>query len=203
MAHPSSSADLEAQETLWSFLSSFDALNTEEVEALAPLIPVKRFKKGTVLLKADEVSRECYFVLKGCLRQYHLVNGVEKTTQFFTEEEAAVIFSSFVNQTPSGSYLSCVEESILIVGEMGADAYLYEQFPKLELITRKMMEQHLGKSQDALAHFISSSPEERYLHLLSTKPGLMQRVPQHQLASYLGVTPESLSRIRKRLLKAH
>ena len=78
---------------------------------------------------------------------------------------------------------------------------MYETFPKLEIITRMMMEQDLGKSQDAMANFITSSPEERYLNLQKTRPDLLQRVPQHQLASFLGVTPESLSRIRNRMAK--
>jgi len=87
----------------------------------------------------------------------------------------------------------------LIVGNFHLEQAMYEQFPKLQAITRSMMEHDFGRTQEALARFITSSPEERYVHLLTTRPELVQRVPQHQLASYLGVTPESLSRIRKRM----
>ncbi|GAA4318388.1 hypothetical protein [Compostibacter hankyongensis] len=86
-----------------------------------------------------------------------------------------------------------------MVGEFSREQLMYRQFPALEAITRKIIEQDYGKTRENFAVFITSSPEERYIHLLKTKPELVQRVPQHQLASYLGITPESLSRIRKRI----
>lgn len=186
---------------LLAFLSQFDTLTSKEITEIGALIPVREAKKETVLVRQGEICDECFFVLKGCLRQYTLVDGVEKTTQFYTEEEAAVFFTSYATQSPSDSYLSCVEDSVLIVGKMDAEAHMYEQFPKLEQITRKMMEQDFGKIQDLLNRFITSTPEERYQDLLRHRPSLLQRVPQHQIASYIGVTPESLSRIRKRLFE--
>ena len=79
--------------------------------------------------------------------------------------------------------------------------FLYERFPKLATLTRKMMEEDFGKTQDQFSRFMTSSAEERYVYLLENNPQLLQRVPQHQLASYLGITPESLSRIKNRLYK--
>jgi CRP-like cAMP-binding protein len=187
--------------TIISFISKFNSLTNEDIEVIADNIKVQSVKKGTVLVKEDQICEVCYFVLKGCLRQYVIVEGIEKTTQFYTEEQAAVLFSSYLNQMESESYLSCIEDSILIVGEIGLETKMYNEFPKLEQITRMMMEQNLGKSQDEFNRFVTNSPEERYLYLLKTRPELFQRVPQHQLASYIGVTPESLSRIRKRVLK--
>lgn len=78
---------------------------------------------------------------------------------------------------------------------------MYTRFPKLLEITRNIMEQDFGKTQEAFSRFISASPEERYLQLMESRPELFQRVPQHQIASYLGMTAESLSRIRKRTAK--
>lgn len=187
---------------LVSFLSNIPELSKNDVDLLAENIPVKFFKKGTVLVKEGDVCNKCFFVLKGCLRQYLIINGVDKTTQFYTENQAAVFFTSFTNKIKSESHLSCVEDCILIVGEPGSEEEMNEQIPILGQITRKMMEQDFGKTQDELSYFIASSPEERYLNLIKTKPDLLQRVPQHQLASYIGISPESLSRIRKRLLKA-
>ena len=187
---------------LVSFLSNIPELSKNDVDLLAENIPVKFFKKGTVLVKEGDVCNKCFFVLKGCLRQYLIINGVDKTTQFYTENQAAVFFTSFTNKIKSESHLSCVEDCILIVGEPGSEEEMNERLPILGQITRKMMEQDFGKTQDELSYFIASSPEERYLNLIKTKPELLQRVPQHQLASYIGISPESLSRIRKRLLKA-
>lgn len=186
---------------LISFISKFESLTDEEIAIIADNIQVQSVKKGTILVKEGQICEACYFVLKGCLRQYVIVDGTEKTTQFYTEEQAAVLFSSYLNQQKSESYLSCVEDSVLIVGETGRETEMYKEFPKLEQITRMMMEQNLGKSQDELTRFITNSPEERYLYLLKTRPELFQRVPLNQLASYIGVTPESFSRIRKRVLK--
>lgn len=176
-------------------------LTAEEAQEISKGLVVRFFKKGTLLVEEDDISTYCYFVLKGCLRQYVLTDGQEKTTNFYEEEQAAVMFTSYTSQSRAGSYLACVEDSILIIGETGSETEMYKQFPKLEQITRTMMEQDFGKTQDDLSRFITSSPEERYLHLLQTSPGLLQRVPQHQLASYIGVAPESLSRIRKRMTR--
>lgn len=186
--------------TLISFISKFDSLTNEEIEIIADNIKVQSVKKGTVLVKEGQICEACYFVLKGCLRQYVIVDGTEKTTQFYTEEQAAVLFSSYSNQVKSESYLTCVEDSLLIVGEIGSETKMYEEFPKLEQITRLMMQQNLGKSQDEFTRFITNSPEERYLYLLKTRPELFQRVPLNQLASYIGITPESFSRIRRRIV---
>jgi len=188
------------EDELLKYISKFSSLTTEEAQQIAENIKVKTFKKGTVLIKAGEFYDFCFFVLKGCVRQYYLKNGAEKTTSFFTEEQAVVNFySDSQERAPVNYYLSCVEDCVLIIGESGSEIEMYQKFPKLEAITRMMVEQDFGKTQQAFATFIVSSPEERYLNLLDTRPDLLQRTPQHQLASYLGITPESLSRIRKRV----
>jgi CRP-like cAMP-binding protein len=137
--------------------------------------------------------------LKGCVRQFVIIDGEEKTTVFFTEEQAVAFFSNHAEQRASKYYLSCVEDSTLIVGNLDLEQEMYQKFPKLAPITRAITEKDYGKTQEILASFITSSPEERYVNLLKTRPELLQRVPQHQIASYLGMTPESLSRIRKRV----
>lgn len=191
-----------SRETLLAFLAQFDTLPSDEVATIADNIRVCSFQKGGLLVREGDVVTQCYFVLKGCLRQFRLLDGVEKTIEFYTEEQAAVFFTSQTDQTCADSYLACVEETVAIVGDMGEETQMYEQYPVLEQITRQMMERDFGRTQDRLAQFMASTPATRYLHLLKTRPDLLQRVPQHQLASYLGVTPESLSRIRKRIMKA-
>jgi len=151
------------------------------------------------LIKEGEITSKCYFVLKGCVRQYSLIDGQEKTTAFFTEEQSVVSFINFTQRRASEHYLSCVEDCILIIGTLDKEQEMYQQFPKLQSITRALMEQDFGKTQMELANFITSSPEERYLHLLKNRPDLFQRVPLNQIASYLGMQAQSLSRIRKRI----
>lgn len=186
-------------EVLVKYLSKLGLLSEQEVKDIADNIVVQAFKKGTVLLNEGEIASKCYFILQGCIRQYYLTDGEEKTTAFFTEEQAVVSFSSYSQQIPATHYWSCVEDTIAMVGYLDKEQDMYQKFPKLTEITRTMMEQDYGKTQEAFATFIASSPEERYHHLLKNRPDLLQRVPQHQIASYLGVKPESLSRIRKRI----
>ncbi len=184
---------------LQDFLERLPMFSENERLAMSEQIDILEAKKGTLLLADGEVASKCYFVLKGCIRQYSMVDGEEKTTAFFTEEEAAVAFTSYAQGVPCSHFWICAEDSTLIVGAQNIEMEMYEQFPHLQAMTRMMVEQDFGKRQEEFAAFIVSSPEERYLHLMNNRPSLLQRVPQHQIASYLGVTPESLSRIRKRV----
>jgi len=181
------------------YLSVLQKLNEEERQFIESFIPVRTFKKGTILLKEGQISDICYFVYKGCVRQYYLVNDEERTTYFYTENQAITSFESYTNRTPSKHYLECIEDCELSVTTRDAEKEMYEKFPRFEALCRLEAEKALGEYQEALAKFITTSPEERYLNLVETRPELLNRVPQHQLASYLGVKPESLSRIRKRI----
>ncbi len=184
---------------LQKLLSKFDTLSPAEAESIAVHLSVQDFKKGQVLLSEGQVPDRCYFVLKGCVRQYQLMDGEEKTTAFFTEDQALADFSLYAQQLPSPYYWVCTEDCTLLPGRLDTEQEMYQRFPKLLQITRYMMEQDFGRTRDEFSAFILRSPEERYLNLLQKRPDLLQRAPQHQIASYLGVTPESLSRIRKRI----
>jgi len=189
------------EQTLISELMSANVpLSAEECEALDKYIPVKSFKRGTILLRPGSVANESYYNLKGCVRHYYMIDGEERTTFFYTENQSIASMNSYVNRTPSNHYLECVEDSILAVLNYDKEKELYQLFPKLESICRISVEEDFGEQQDILATHLTTSPEERYLNLLNTRPELLQRVPQYHLASYLGVKPESLSRIRKRIL---
>jgi CRP-like cAMP-binding protein len=88
-----------------------------------------------------------------------------------------------------------------VVGDRQKEEELYRRFPKLETISRKVMERVFMEQQEIMGTYFTDSPEQRYLKLLRSRPDLFQRVPQYQIASYIGVKPESLSRIRKRLVQ--
>jgi plasmid maintenance system antidote protein VapI len=101
--------------------------------------------------------------------------------------------------TPSKYYFEVTEASTLAVINSQKETELHQKFPRFGEVCRVEMEKMLGASQEALATYINQSPKERYLNLLKERPTLIQRVPQYQLASYLGIKPETLSRIRKRI----
>ncbi|ABG58391.1 Crp/Fnr family transcriptional regulator [Cytophaga hutchinsonii] len=188
------------KDALIKFISGFNAFSQEEIIAVAEKMKVETFKKSTVILREGDVSSKCYFVLSGCVRQYILVDGEEKTTGFFTEGQAAILYASYMNKLPSAYYLSCVEDSTLTTGTREEEEALHTEYPKLKYLVHTVMPQDYANMQERLAAMMNSTAEERYLMLLQTQPELLTRVPLHQLASYIGVTPESFSRIRKRIL---
>jgi CRP-like cAMP-binding protein len=157
-------------------------------------------KKGTILLKEGQRSKESYFVLKGCIRAYYVIDGEEKTTAFYTEMEALTP-PCVISKTPSEYYVSCLENNILMVSNADMEIEVNSKFPRFESLCRILSEELLAKKQIDFDAFKTSSPEQRYLNLIQKRPDLIQRVPQHQLASYLGIKPQSLSRLRARMLE--
>ncbi|ASR49813.1 cyclic nucleotide-binding protein [Paenibacillus kribbensis] len=185
---------------LFNHMMKFTYFNDEEQQAIAEKILIEEYKKGTVFLRQGDVPTTCYFVLKGCVRQYSIdETGKEVTSNFYTEEQAVSIFNRHQQIKPSAYTFTCLEDCVLVVGDLIAKKDMLDEFSQLESMIRKMVEENLGEVQDELASFIASTPEERYKALLRKRPHLVNRVPQHQLASYLGITPESLSRIKKRI----
>jgi CRP-like cAMP-binding protein len=175
-------------------------LSPEEARDLDELVPIRNFKKGTVLLEAGKVATESYYCLTGCVHLYYNVDGNERTTAFYTEGQSIASIKSFLNQVPADHYLACVEDCTPAVWSYTAEKELFRRHPRLESFCRITVESDFGTAQEALASFITKTPEQRYLDLMTARPELVQRVPQYLLASYLGVTPESLSRIRKRIV---
>jgi CRP-like cAMP-binding protein len=187
------------EQKLLDYFSKILPLTKEEIDGIVATLTIRKYPKGTVLLKEGEISSETYFVLEGCVRQYYLVDGEEKTNNFFTEEQWVISMQSMANNTPSKHFLECVNECTLVVGNREKEELLYRQFPKLETISRKVMEKVFAEQQELSGSYFTDSPEERYLNLMRTRPSLLQKIPQYIIASYVGVKPESLSRIRKRL----
>lgn len=186
------------QELLFNFISKYVSLTEDEKNAIISLDIFRSMKKGTTLLKEGQKSKEGYFVLKGCIRTYYILGGEEKTTAFYTEMEGLTPHC-VTTKLPSEYYISCIEDSIITVANPEMEVEIFEKFPKFETLCRVLSEELLAKQLIDFDAFKTSSPEQRYLNLLQNRPDLIQRVPQHQLASYLGIKPQSLSRLRARI----
>lgn len=186
---------------LLEFLDQFEELEGDELFEVAEIVPVHSFKKGTILQEDGAVPRACYYVLDGLVREYRVKNGDELTVEFYDEDHGAISSTCFVQQKPSDSYLQCLEDSLLIVGTFDINEDNLEKYPVLKQIVAKMVESDLNERKDRFSDFVSSSPEERYKNLTEQRPDLFNRAPMHQIATYLGMRPETLSRIRRRIME--
>lgn len=181
------------------FICNYVSLREDEIEFIDRQNLIMRYKKNTVLLAEGQHARECYFVLTGCVRSYYIVDGIERTTAFYMENEP-ITPVSYINAQPSAYFLSCVEDCTIALGSHDRNKALIERIPALESLIIKMNNQLLVKQQESFDDYRNLSAEARYLKLMEDRPDLLRRIPQYLLASYLGITPESLSRIRRRLM---
>lgn len=176
-------------------------ISDEEIEAIDSTMHEVHCKKGDILLRPGQVSLDVYFVLEGVVRQYYLIDGEEKTSDFFVDEQWVVSLNNINPDLPSTYYLECCVDCKLLVGNSSKGEELYRKYPNLETVSRKLMEKVFMAQQEKIQLFTINTPPLRYQNLLKMRPDLFQRIPQYQIASYIGVTPESLSRIRKRIAK--
>ena len=182
------------------FLSNYIELSQEEIDIISEQNLIQSFKKGTILLSEGKIASECYFILNGCVSSYYLVDGEVKVTEFFTEQDPITPIS-YTTKKPSEYYLECLEDCIISIGTPERNAELLSKLPRLAALGSQFMEDQLANQRMKYDEFIKLSPEDRYQNLQKTSPDLLNRVPQYLIASYLGIKPESLSRIRKRLYK--
>ncbi len=179
----------------------FTDFNDSELKVIMPYFEPKKFKKKTTLLDIGKVSNEVFYLIKGCIRLYCEKDGEELSTYFFTENMFAGSYDSFLSRKPSKVAIETLEEcEVLVLTHKGQET-LFNIFPKMNEFVRKAIEQRFILLHDLFISYLLNSPEERYLMLLNDRPELLQRVPQYQIASFLGITRVSLSRIRNRLSK--
>jgi CRP-like cAMP-binding protein len=183
------------------YLSKYIELTDELEKVLSENLLVREYPKGAVLLKEGEICNECFFILKGLIRSYYIKEYEEVTADFYMEEQV-VSPSCYGSNIPSDLFLECLEDTVAFVGTPQMESDMYLNYPQLESMSRVMGEKIMSSYRDSFDVFKMSSPEERYLNLIKNNSDLIQRVPQYQIASFLGIKPESLSRIRKRISKS-
>jgi CRP-like cAMP-binding protein len=173
------------------------SLNESEAGLLTSLLAVRDVKKKEHLLRAGEICTDNYFIVKGCFRLY-IINpkGVEQVIQFGIENWWITEYVSFKSGRPSGFYIQAVENSQVIVLTTGVQEELFEKIPQLERYFRIVLEKAYAAQLMRINYIFNLSGEEQYRHFNRNFPEFVQRVPQYLLASYLGITPEFLSKLR-------
>jgi len=163
----------------------------------------KRFplKKGETLVTPGKRVKYFYYLASGCICYYKMEGGEIKVLEFYTEDVFFTDLLSYVNEIPSNYYLKAVEPT-LVFGIKKVDAErLFESSHQLERFGRLSMQEAFLKLFNRVERMSIRSNEERYLRLLEKRPDLFQRVPNYLIASYLGMTPVGLSKLRKRLTR--
>ncbi|CCH51727.1 putative transcriptional regulator, Crp/Fnr family [Fibrisoma limi BUZ 3] len=180
-------------------LERFLPLTREEFVHFAALLTPRKLAKHEHFLRAGEVCTQIAFINQGCLRYYYLNDGDEFNGQFFFEGSWIGEYQSFLTGQPSIQYFDALEDSELLVMQHSDLQKIYTDLPKFERFGRVLAENVVIGSQRRTASLLFDTPEERYLKLIRERPKVVERIPLHHIASYLGIKPESLSRIRKRL----
>jgi CRP-like cAMP-binding protein len=186
--------------SLSKFISQYTDFSDEQLVAITHKFRSKTLKKNTYLLRQGEVCKDLVFVQKGCLRLYYLQDDIEVSVWFAFEESSAIEIYSFISENPSNYFLQAIEDSeVLYLPKMELHQ-LYQQQPKMQEMMRKFWEDVILNLIQRFTALQTDSAEKRYLDLLK-KPEYLQTIPQKYLASFIGVTPTSLSRIRKQIIK--
>ena len=184
-------------------LNRYAELNAKEVDYLWKIrrqIPAQIYKKNKVIFRAGQIFNTMYFVLDGCVRLYYNNNGREKTAFFYTKGKFFRAIESYRNEIPAKENYQAIEDTTLLLFHRNFASQLIEQYAKFKHIAQLAVEDELIIAQNMISSFVTKSPEQRYLELIEYNRNLFKNINQHYIASYLGITPESLSRIRKRTL---
>ena len=158
----------------------------------------RKIESKTVLLNAGEIANYVHFVKKGCLREWFNKDGKDITFQFFMEGQPVASIDSFMNGEPSLFSIESIEPSIIISVRKDDFEKLFTIYPEFKDRFQSFIFQRFRNYAQLFLSRITDTPKERYDDLVKNKPEIIKRIPQHYIASFLGITPVSLSRIRNR-----
>lgn len=175
----------------------------EDIRLFLSVFQEKKFKKNTLLLEAGKTAHEAFFVIKGALRQYYInEEGNERVCYFAFENEFLTDLESFSRQIPATSFIITQEETTCLVTSCTNLANAMRASENIATFFKVIVENVATESMRRTKSLLSFSPEKQFLELIQEKPQILQRIPQRYIAQYLGIAPESLSRIRKRLIQS-
>lgn len=181
-------------------ISRFIELTIEESLYFTSVLTLKKLRKRQFLIKEGEICRYQYFVSRGCLRTFYIDNkGLEHNVQFSIEDWWSGDMHSFITQKPGRFNIMAIEDSEVVCIDKQSQEALYVQVPKFEKFFRHLLQGAFITLQERVLASMSETAEERYIKFRNKYPEMDKRIPKNQVASFLGITPESLSRVRREL----
>ncbi len=189
-------------EPIDQFTAKYIHLTEEEKELFHSLLKFKKVKKKQFLLQEGEICNFEAYILKGCIRTYFLnQDGTETILMFAVEDWWVSDIRSFTEQCPSNMFIETMEDCELLTIDYKNKGVLFDKIPKFERLFRLLVQRSLAVLQQRFYGSVSQTAEERYLAFIEKYPHIVQRVPQHQIARYIGVSPEFLSKVRSTMYK--
>jgi CRP-like cAMP-binding protein len=181
-------------------MSSAFPLNDREIDELSTLFAERKIKRRGFILHQGDVCKHVTFVVSGCVKMYAIDQaGKEHNLDFAMENDWISDLSSFYAEKPGGVFIEAIEPSVILQIARADLIYLYTHYPRLNSTFRIIIERKYIDLQNRVLQNISASAEERYVDFVTRSPALAARLPNTQIASYLGITPEFLSKIRSEL----
>ncbi|MES2703406.1 MAG: Crp/Fnr family transcriptional regulator [Bacteroidota bacterium] len=165
------------------------------------VLTVRKLKKGDLLLKEGDVCKYVSFMNYGLVRMYQLIDGKEKIIRFFNERTYVADYNSFLTREPALTYLQAMEDTEVAETSYEGLQMLYKEVPEANMLGRLVAEELFIDMCRRNTKDLCGSLEQQYNILVEQQPWMLQRVPQYMIASYLGITPEALSRIKARVSK--
>lgn len=185
--------------TLEEYLKQKADLNNEELTLVKSLFQEIEFQKKSMVLEEGNICRHLYFIETGLIKAYFIDrNGEEVILNFASETWWITDIHSFEENKPSRLYIETLEPTVCRAITLDDQYKLFDSIPRLERFFRVLLQKHVGVLQERLFEHIAATAEDRYDGFLLRYPSLSNRIPQNQIANYIGVSPEFLSRIRKR-----
>ena len=176
-------------------------LSKEEQEEFLSILSEKKLGKKEFLIQPGDIVTSEYYVVSGCLKAYYLdENGDKHIIQFAVEDWWISDFEAFFNKAPAQLYLETIEDSVLLEIQKDAQEVLYQRIPKFERFFRLKITGAFVSLRSRILSSLQMNSKQRYLEFCKSYPNIEKRVPNYHIANYLGIQPESLSRIRKELL---
>lgn len=175
------------------------ALDNDTLAVLQSISSERTYKKGELLLRQNEICGKSYLLLSGIARKYYLNDGKEITTELYFKNDLAVSFASYTLQQPSSEFIEALTDVSVSITHYGAFQEAKKKYPKLITLDLMLAEYYAMWVEKRLFQFHSMTATERYIDILDRSPHIIQNIPLTIIASYLGISLETLSRIRAKI----